>query len=64
MLFLEKDGNSYENLYLDLLVAYTQTDKYCNLKLLHLSEGKRKLLQLETLPVLLSHSDTKVSSLY
>lgn len=64
MLFLEKEGNLYENLYLDLLVSYTQTDKFCNLKLLHLTEGKRKLLGLDVLPTLLSQDDQKISSLY
>lgn len=43
---------------------YTQVDKFCELKLLHLSEGKKKLLGLETLPTLLSETDQKVSSLY
>ena len=64
MLFLEKESHSYENLYFDLLIHYTQIDQYNGARCLRISENKRKILNLDTLPQLVSDQGEKSSSLF
>lgn len=64
MLFIEKESHSYENMYFDLLIHYSQVDKYNGVRCLRINENKRKILNLETLPILLDERAEKSCSMF
>lgn len=53
MLFLEKGDHSFESMYFELLISYSQVDKYNDLQVVKVSNKQAKTLGLETLPIFL-----------
>ena len=63
MLLLNKDRNSYQQIYLELLCAYTQLPKYNNVQIVKVTEEHARLLKLDILPKYLSPGNETLYSL-
>lgn len=63
MLLLNKDRNSYQQIYLELLTSYTQLHKYNNIQLVKVTEAHARLLNMDILPKYISPKNEVLYSL-
>ena len=64
MLFLSQTSLDYENMYLTLLVHYSQVDTFNALTVIKLNELQQKSLNKNVLPLLINEQQKEISSIY